>query len=253
MYTEMVIRASKAKYIYGMTATPTRADGMILGVHANCGPVVFRRDTQWGVQNGFLSNSKFYMIYLPQKRRYYDSMNESKAYACIVDNNDILVRELAKIVSHMLKHGRKILFLTKNVKPSQRLAERLSALFGVTLEVAHGGYRKPLNDFRQGKVNLLIANDALCGEGVDIPGVDCMINLTQRSSESSIRQILGRGLRISEGKDCLYFFDFVLSGYGSEYKSFSGEKKWKDRYLNASRMRKRVYTEINEVIETHVR
>lgn len=249
MYTELVVRASKADYVYGMTATPTRADGMIMGVHANCGPIVYRRDTQWGVQNGYLCESKFFMMYFPTKHRMFDSIQETKAYKKIVEDNPTLIRELVKILSHMLNHGRKVLFLTKNVKPSQRLAEQLSAILGIEINVAHGEYRKPLNDFREGKTNLLIANDALCGEGVDIPGVDCMINLTQRSSESKVRQILGRGLRVSKNKDCLYFFDLVLSGYGR----YNDDKVWRDVYVGSSYRRKRIYNEIGHVNEVHVK
>lgn len=251
MYCDLVGNARKAKYVWGLTATPTRADGMILGVHSNVGPVLFRRNTQWGVDNGYLSPATFYMANFSHVKKYYSNIAEAKAYSYIVTSPHV-VKECVKFIYHMLSKGRTILFLTKHVKPSQKLAELVGNALGMTIEVAHGKYKKPLKDFKDGKIQVLFANDDLCGEGVDIPNVDCMFNLTQRSSESKIRQILGRGLRRSEGKEQLIFFDFVLSGYGEYRKNQSGDNKWVDQYANAARKRKGVYNEIGRVTEYNV-
>lgn len=246
MYNQLVWM-SKAKYIWGMTATPTRADGMIMGVHANCGPVVYRRDTQWGVQNGYLSPSVFWQLKIQPVKKYSDNISDPKAYKMLL-KNPLLKREIFKIIKSCMSANKTILFLTKHVEPSKEFADFLSQYLGIKVEAAHAKYKKPLKDFKDGKIKLLIANDDLCGEGVDIPGVDCMVNLTQRSSESKVRQILGRGLRVAEGKNALWFFDIVLLGYGTFQ-----DKGFFDRYEFSGNKRANIYREINNVKIVEVR
>jgi len=246
MYNNLIFGLKKDALVYGMTATPCRADGLVLGVHANCGPVLYRKNTAWGVKQGYLCESDFWCIKMKTRKRLYDNMHEAKAYSTLILQNDVL-KMVARIVKSMLSKGRRILFLTKHAKPSQEFANRLSELLNLKIESASSKYRKPLNDFKKGETQILIANDALCGEGVDIPTVDCMINLTQRSSESSIRQILGRGLRVSEDKDKLIFFDFCICGYGNWARKMDGTSYFKDRYEGSFEVRKRIYQEIGTI------
>ena len=59
-----------------------------------------------------------------------------------------------------------------------------------------------------GKVTFLFAVD-LFNEGVDIPAVNTVLFLRPTNSLTIFLQQLGRGLRLSEGKDCLTVLDFV--------------------------------------------
>lgn len=243
MYNNLIFSLKAKALVYGMTATPCRADGLVLGVHANCGPVIYRKNTTWGVEQGFLSHAEFWCIKFKARKRIYENLHEAKAYSILILQDDV-IKTIAKIIHSMLKKGRRILFLTKHAKPSSKFAEQLSDILGIKIESASSKYRKPLEDFKKGQTQILIANDALCGEGVDIPSVDCMINLTQRASESSIRQILGRGLRVTENKDRLIFFDFCICGYGSWAVKRDGTRYFKDRYENSLEVRKKIYREI---------
>lgn len=247
MYNKLVMYANNCNHVYGLTATPCRADGLILGVHANCGPVVFRRTTSWGVENNFLCPSIFRMMYIRGEKTYLDtSVMEVKAYGYLIRSRKV-IKTVIDTVRYMLGRNKKILFLTKHVKPSEVFAEALSAELGFEIKAAHASFRHPLEQFKKGETTILVANDDLCGEGVDIPDVDCMFNLTQRSSESKIRQILGRGLRIKEGKERLIFFDVVLLGYGHNESKKDGQTVWMDRYMNSSKRRRAIYEEIGEV------
>jgi hypothetical protein len=59
-----------------------------------------------------------------------------------------------------------------------------------------------------GMINVLFVVD-IFNEGVDIPEIDTVIFLRPTESLTVFLQQLGRGLRLSEGKDCLTVLDFV--------------------------------------------
>ncbi|RMJ05929.1 type I restriction enzyme EcoKI subunit R [Marinobacter litoralis] len=63
-------------------------------------------------------------------------------------------------------------------------------------------------DIRSGKINVLCVVD-IFNEGVDIPEVDTLLFLRPTESLTIFLQQLGRGLRLSEGKDCCTVLDFV--------------------------------------------
>jgi len=65
---------------------------------------------------------------------------------------------------------------------------------------------------QQGKVNFVCVVD-IFNEGVDIPEIDTVLFLRPTESLTIFLQQLGRGLRISENKDCLTVLDFVSQAH----------------------------------------
>ncbi len=63
----------------------------------------------------------------------------------------------------------------------------------------------------------------LYNEGVDIPEVNTVLFLRPTESLTVFTQQLGRGLRLSEDKDCLTVLDFV----GQAHKNYNFEEKFK--------------------------
>ncbi len=61
---------------------------------------------------------------------------------------------------------------------------------------------------KQGEINYICVVD-IFNEGVDLPEVDTVLFLRPTESLTVFLQQLGRGLRISENKDCLTVLDFV--------------------------------------------
>ncbi len=64
------------------------------------------------------------------------------------------------------------------------------------------------DDFKKKKINYLFVVD-IFNEGVDIPEIDTVLFLRPTESLTVFLQQLGRGLRLTEGKDCLTVLDFV--------------------------------------------
>ena len=49
----------------------------------------------------------------------------------------------------------------------------------------------------------------MISEGYDLPEIDCIINLRPSQSQTFVKQMLGRGLRICNGKKNLLYIDFI--------------------------------------------
>ena len=65
-----------------------------------------------------------------------------------------------------------------------------------------------LDRLKQRKINVVFAVD-IFNEGVDVPEVGTVLFLRPTESATVFLQQLGRGLRLSEGKECLTAIDFV--------------------------------------------
>ncbi len=68
--------------------------------------------------------------------------------------------------------------------------------------------RRVKSDLTAGKINFIFVVD-LYNEGVDIPCVNTILFLRPTQSPTIFLQQLGRGLRLSPGKDCLTVLDFI--------------------------------------------
>lgn len=66
------------------------------------------------------------------------------------------------------------------------------------------------NSFKKKEINYLFVVD-IFNEGVDIPEIDTVLFLRPTESFTIFLQQLGRGLRLSEGKECLTVLDFVAN------------------------------------------
>ena len=71
-------------------------------------------------------------------------------------------------------------------------------------------------------INYLFVVD-IFNEGVDIPEIDTVLFLRPTESLTVFLQQLGRGLRLSEGKDCLTVLDFV----GNAKPEYNFENKFR--------------------------
>ena len=76
--------------------------------------------------------------------------------------------------------------------------------------------------FRKKEFNYLFVVD-IFNEGVDIPEIDTVLFLRPTESLTVFLQQLGRGLRLSEGKDCLTVLDFV----GNSRPEYDFESKFR--------------------------
>lgn len=80
------------------------------------------------------------------------------------------------------------------------------------------------------------------GEGIDVPNIESIFLVNTAKSDRIIRQICGRGLRMSEGKEKCILYDFVDDLRYSD----DSKKKYQDNYMvKHYNERKKIYKEQN--------
>jgi DNA or RNA helicases of superfamily II len=95
-------------------------------------------------------------------------------------------------------------------------AEEVDALLkenGIKAEAVSGGTNskvreKILQEYEEGDINVLCACDLL-NEGWDSPRTEVLCMARPTMSKTTYMQQLGRGTRVSEGKEYLMVFDFI--------------------------------------------
>lgn len=250
-YWEMYIRATKAKYFYGFTATPCRADNLELGFHAIYGPVVYEFDSLRAIREGFLCDVSITCLHIKGLSGIRPGTNDKIAYKNLC-TQDKTINVLFNLVKMGLDKNFKILVLFKTVEPGREFCEFLSSN-GIECQPAHGDYWKPFYDFENGETSLLISNSSLLGEGIDLPEIDYLISIVQNGSESLTRQIIGRGLRLKKDGRKLRFIDISTAGMSSSYERADGSKTFFDYFLNKGRQRRAIYETItNDIVEKEV-
>lgn len=250
-YMELAAFAVKAKYFYGLTATPMRGDGLELGFHSILGKVVYQMTTRDAISQGFLCPVSVTCVTVKGLGSVRPGTNDQIAYKHFSTHEKVMyyVKDLIK---KAFDNNLKILVLFKTVEPGSELCEFLS-MFGINTSPAHSGYQKPYLDFKDGKSNLLVSNSSLLGEGVDIPEIDFLISIVQNSSESLTRQVIGRGLRLKQGGRKLRFIDITTAGFAYKNTNKDGSVSWFDILKHKGKMRVEIYKDItDDVVEIEV-
>lgn len=138
-------------------------------------------------------------------------------------------------------HGRRnLVVFVERVKHGVML-ERYLREKGYQVVFTHGGLEDWLRvniveNMKKGKYDVVIAT-TIFDEGVDVPGITGVVFWCSNKSIVRILQRIGRGLRVEEGKESVYIYDFVVDvKYLSRHvreraKIYEGEKFEVELYL----------------------
>ena len=140
---------------------------------------------------------------------------ESKIY--VPERNTLIVDTFMEYVSNK----RTVIFCA-SVKHAEQIADMIRER-GVQAAAVSGSMkaserREYLAKFQKGEIKALCACDLL-NEGWDCPETEVLFMARPTMSKVLYTQQLGRGMRLSEGKECLIVFDFVdnASQYNMPY------------------------------------
>ena len=121
---ERILREVKAKYVLGLTATPTRKDGHQPIIYMQCGPIRFHLSAKKAAESSPLKHKVFPRITDFGWNRAENEMAIQDIYAALIvsqERNDLIVRDLHQA----LAAGRSPLVLTSRTGHLDYLAERL--------------------------------------------------------------------------------------------------------------------------------
>jgi len=193
--------------VLGVTATPDRGDKRNLGEYFE--DIAYEYPLHQAISDGYLSRISAETIPL------HIDLSGCKKVAGDYSADDLgnaLSPYLDSIASEMAKRvsSRKVLVFLPLVATSKTMTELLNSYgFRACHIDGNSPERKEiLSDFHANRYNAL-CNSMLLTEGFDEPDVDCIVCLRPTKVRALYAQIVGRGTRISPGKqDCLVL-DFL--------------------------------------------
>lgn len=193
--------------VLGVTATPDRGDMQDLSEYFNC--KAYEYSMSRAIREKHLCPIKAQLIPLKLDISEVGISNGDFAVGQI---GSALEPYLEQIACEMLKYcvGRKTVVFLPLINISQKFCGILNG-YGFRAAEVNGtstDREEILSDFESGKYEVL-CNSMLLTEGWDCPAVDCIIVLRPTKIRSLYQQMVGRGMRLSPGKDHLLLLDFL--------------------------------------------
>lgn len=210
-----VLQEVHARYVYGVTATPFRGDGLEKINEMLLGPVRFQysakeKAAEQGI--GHYIIPRFTGTVLPF---FKEKVHVTEAYEHLRKNeirNDLIASDVKKA----LDEGRTPLILTRFTDQAAVLYELLKPyadkpflLTGEMPKKERDGAMKAMMEVQPEETMLLVATGQLVGEGFDYPRLDALFLATPVSWKGVVEQYAGRLHRDYPGKDAVYIYDYV--------------------------------------------
>jgi len=243
---QMILESTRAgqengPYLLGLTATPWRPDDVNL--FDFFGEPLVSIDMVTGLKNGYLSNVDYRMYtdninWNALKELHDSSLSPRQINRKLFINqwDDAVVYELQTIWSE--HPNPKAIVFCGTIDHAITMRDRINSLgfcnAAAIYSQTDSGHtllpherNKLLADFDDGSLNVLCAVDIL-NEGIDVPDVNIIVFQRVTHSRRIFIQQLGRGLRISKGKDKVIVLDFV-----SDIRRFAAGLSLKDQLESA--------------------
>lgn len=204
----------KPRFLIGMTATPWRGDGQSLS--AIFGNPIEKVSLVDGMAMGYLSKVDYRILCdnvdwnnMQSMSRKNFSIRDLNKRLFLPQRDEAVIAEIQKVVRTM--NQPRIAIFSPSIEHSNRFANMLSAAgipCAALSQVDKAERRRRLLAFSTGAYQAVCAVDVM-NEGIDIPDVNLLVFLRATHSRRIFVQQLGRGLRLSEGKDKVIVLDFV--------------------------------------------
>jgi len=200
---QKIIEHFNPRLLLGFTATPNRADGT--GLDKIFDDIIFERDLEWGIKNGYLSD-----IYALRVDIGYDLRNVASKlgdYAQDELEKAVNIESANKAIAdayHKYAKGQTLIFAV-SVEHAKNIAK---AIPGAEYVVGGEKREETLKRFKEGKLRCLV-NCMIFTEGTDLPNIETIIMARPTQSNVLYTQAVGRGTRLYPGKEELTLIDCV--------------------------------------------
>lgn len=193
--------------VLGVTATSDRGDMRNLGTYFES--LAYEYTLPRAIKDGYLVPIKAQTIPL---KIDLSAVGQQAGDFKAADIGNALDPYLYQIADEMAKYcmDRKSVVFLPLIKTSQKFRDILESKGFRAAEVNGDSDNRAevLKDFSDGRYNVL-CNSMLLTEGWDCPTVDCIVVLRPTKIRSLYSQMVGRGTRLSPGKDHLLLLDFL--------------------------------------------
>jgi superfamily II DNA or RNA helicase len=212
---EQVLKQVKARYVFGLTATPVRKDGHHPIITMQCGPIRFRVNPKKQA-----ALRPFEHVIYPRYTNFVVTEDAQKKgiqeiYTALIKDesrNDLIFDDILM----SLERGRSPLLLTERTEHLEYFADRLQG-FSRNILVFRGGMgKKQRQDLRlqmasisDDEERLIIATGRYIGEGFDDARLDTLFLAFPISWRGTLQQYAGRIHRLHTNKKFVEVFDYV--------------------------------------------
>lgn len=249
---EQILKKVNAKFVYGLTATPTRQDGHHPIIFMHCGPERFRVDAK---QQAGKRPFDHYVI--PRFTSFRMSIeSDDNKFTIQKLYTEITVDEMRNqfIVDDIInsyENGRNSLILSERTAHVMLLSKKLSEKITDVVTLIGGMGAKKINEALKKisstpseKQLTIVATGRFIGEGFDEPKLDTLFLAMPISWKGTLQQYAGRLHRLYKNKNYVQIYDYVdvnvrmlekmygrrLNGYASiGYKS-----KWNNSAIEST-------------------
>lgn len=223
-----LLNHTEPDYLLGLTATPERTDGVnVMDWFGGSATAELR---VWdAIEQGLLAPFQYFGVHdntdlrdIGWSRGRYNTSELEEKYTSSDERLSHILKELNKKVTD--PSNMKALGFCVSVQHAEYMAEKFNqaglSSMPLTGKTNKSTRRTAVSKLREGEIEVIFIVD-LFNEGVDIPEVDTILFLRPTDSTTLFTQQLGRGLRLSEGKECLTVLDFI--GFSNDNFSYANK------------------------------
>lgn len=218
---EQVLKACKARYVLGLTATLQRRDGHHPIVLMQCGPVRYRVEAKEMQAERMLGlrvlprYTNFRLQLTPQEVSQPTNVGIQEIYSMLIQDeqrNDFIFDDILTV----LQQGRSPVVLAERTAHVEYFQKRL-AKFAKNIIVLLGGMgkkqrervRQQLERIPDTEERVIIATGKLIGEGFDDPRLDTLFLVHPVAWKGTVQQYVGRLHRTHLNKKEVQVYDYV--------------------------------------------
>lgn len=214
---ENILRTTNAKYVYGLTATPTRKDGHHPILFMHCGPIRYRDNAKKQAENRPFDHyiiPRFTSLRVPLDSDEKD-VSIQELYSEIVDN-DFRNQQIVEDVLNSYQQGRNCIVLSLRTAHIELLVKKLREevpdvvmlMGGMGTKTTREVFNR-ITDTPADKNLILVATGSFIGEGFDEPRLDTLFLAMPISWKGTLQQYAGRLHRLFKNKKEVRIYDYV--------------------------------------------
>jgi len=243
---EQILKTANAKYIYGLTATPTRKDGHDPILFMHCGPIRYRDNPKKQAESRPFDHyivPRFTSLRVPPDKDEQE-VTIQQLYTEIMES-EFRNQQIIDDVLNNYQQGRNCIVLSLRTAHVESLANRLKekvpdvfALMGGMGKKATREIFQSIADIPADRNIILVATGHFIGEGFDEPRLDTLFLAMPISWKGTLQQYAGRLHRLYKTKKEVQIYDYVdiqvrmlekmyqkrLNGYASMGYKAKGEE-----------------------------
>jgi superfamily II DNA or RNA helicase len=214
---EQILKTTNAKYIYGLTATPTRKDGHHPILFMHCGPIRYRDNPKKQAENRPFEHyivPRFTSLRVPLNINDQE-VSIQQLYTEIMES-DFRNQQIVDDVLNNYHQGRNCIVLSLRTAHVESLTKRLKekvpdvfALMGGMGKKATREIFQRIADIPADRNIILVATGHFIGEGFDEPRLDTLFLVMPISWRGTLQQYAGRLHRLYKAKKEVKIYDYV--------------------------------------------